>query len=299
MIVILEQSQFEFAGVVFGRSCPIEVTDIEWGAPEIAAADVESETRDGIVFGRDTVGGSTLTLELLTNGQAADEALAAWAALSAVWNAPTWRRTPRAVAPLRLRSWGGPARVVYGRPREWKPANTQAILSGVTAHAAEFRSIDGAYYDDVESERILSMAPDLSGGVTYPITYPAQYGPVSTVDSNTLPVGGDRATWPVITVAGPIVNPTVTFLGTGVRMRVTTTLTHTQTLTIDPRPWAQTIRRSDGANLRGSASPIPMTALALPAQSAPVVQFTGQDPTGDSRCTIRWRDAYTTPGGQP
>lgn len=291
------ESQFEFGGIVFGRDCPIEVTDIDWGSPDLIEADVESQTRDGLVFGRDTAGGSTLTLELLTNGQAADEALSAWSALSSVWNDPKWRRTPRAVAPLRLRSWGGPARVVYGRPREWKPANTQDILSGITAHAAEFRTVDGVYYDDVEQQRDLSMVVDLDGGVTYPITYPARYGPVSTTNSHALAVGGDRATWPVITIAGPITNPSVAFLSTGVRMRVTTTLTHTQTLTIDPRPWAQAIRRSDGANLRGAASPIPMSALALPAQTSTVVQFTGQDPTGTSTCTLRWRDAYTTPGG--
>lgn len=295
--MVLAESQFQLGEVVFGRGCPIEVIDVDWGSPDLEASDVESETRDGVVFGRDTTGGSTLVLELMTNGQHASEALSAWSALSSAWNDPTWRRTPRAVTPLRLRSWGGPPRVVYGRPRAWKPANTQAILSGVTAHAAEFRTADAVFYDDVEQERVLSMVVDLGGGVTYPIVYPARYAPVSTANSHALAVGGDRATWPVITIAGPITNPSIAFLSTGVRMRVVTTLSHTQTLVIDPRPWAQTVRRSDGANLRGAASPVPMSALALPSGAGTVVQFTGQDPTGTATCTIRWRDAYTTPGG--
>jgi hypothetical protein len=296
-VAVLEQSQFELAGApVFGRGCPIEVTDVDWGAPEATTADVTLPGRDGTVFGRDTHAGVALVFTLVTNEATPEGALGAWSALASAWSNPALREDPRTVTALRLRSWGGPTRVVYGRPRAWDPANTQHIRSGVTSHTAEFVTSDSTYYSDTEQSRTLTLAPDLSGGFTVPMVVPLHLGPTTTSDSHLLPVGGDRTVWPVITITGPVANPAITWLSTGVRFAVQTVLAYDQALTIDTRPWAQTVLRSDGASLRGACSPVPMRRLGLPPGGT-TVQFTGQDPTGASSATIRWRDAYSTPGG--
>lgn len=291
----LEESQFEFSGVVFGRGCPVEVIEPDWGSAEITAGDQTRYATDGVIYGRDTHGDMTLVFELMTNGQDAAGGLAAWNALASAWTDPRWRLQPRRVAPLHLRSWGGQEMTVYGRPRKWEAASTADIRVGLTKHVAEFSVNDSTFYSP-EQERVLRMDPAPAGGFTFPITFPLQLGPVSSTDSHTLTNPGDRASWPVIEIAGPITTPAITVLSTGVRFQVTTTLTHTQTLTIDPRPWAQEVRRSDGAHLRGQASPIPMDQLRLPP-GATVMQFTGQDPTGSSSCRVTWRGAYSTPGG--
>lgn len=291
----LAESQFELGGIVFGRGCPVEVIRPDWGSPDITDNDQPLPSRDGVVFGRDTHGSTTLSFDVMTNGATAEDGLAAWNALASVWTDPARRLRPRAVSTLRLRSWGGQERTVYGRPRGWEPASTDDIRVGLTTHMAEFVMADSSYYGS-EFDRVLTMDPAPATGFTFPITFPLQLGPVSTTDSHTLTNPGDRSAWPVITIAGPIVNPAVTILSTGVRFAVTTTLTHTQTLTIDPRPWVQEVRRSDGAHLRGAASPIPMEQLRLPPGPT-VIQFTGQDPTGQSSCRVSWRPAYSTPGG--
>lgn len=241
----LEEGQFEFGGVVFGQGCPVEVVDPDWSGPEITTADTALPGRDGTVFGRDTHGGTIIGFDLMANGDTAADGLAAWTALASAWTNPVWREQPRSVAPLRMRVWGGAARTVFGRPRAWDPATTKDIRSGITKHLADFATADGTFYGP-EQSRTLHLAPDFSGGFELPLELPLQLDPVTTSDSHTITNTGDRSAWPVVTFAGPITNPTLTLLSTGARFRVLTSISHTQTLTIDPRPWAQTVLRSDG-----------------------------------------------------
>src|SRR5690606_20764520 len=107
-------------------------------------------------------------------------------------------------------------------------------------------------------------------------------------------VGGDTDTWPVITIRGPVAQPSIRLVGTDVAVRLDTTLAGDRSVTIDPRPWARSVLRDDGASLAGALRGSPLAALRLPPGQT-VVHFGGTDLSGQSSASIRWRDAALTP----
>lgn len=291
----LEESQFEIGNVVFGRGCPIEVSDFVWGGPEIETGDVDLPGEDGTVFGYDTHGGSTLVWEMASAGTyTAAECRAALQRLAAVWGNRAVRASPRAVVPLRLRVPGGETVVVYGRPRRLEAGATRLIRAGFVEYAADFRTADSTFYDDVEEQVLLDLLPQIGEGLILPFTLPAVLAPLGDSDSSRLTNSGDEATWPVITFSGPITNPGVEWLATGQTIQLITTLAYDQTATIDTRPWARTVLRSDGASLAGTIRGLRLAEMAIPPGSTEV-KFRGQDMTGTARCAIRWRSARSTP----
>ncbi|PRX91991.1 hypothetical protein [Allonocardiopsis opalescens] len=290
----LEPRQFELDGFVFGDFTPMQVDAFDpGGKPATTAGDVANPVGDGVVFGYDRVGGMLLTWDLWTDCADEAEARAQWSAMASRWDARSARRTPRDVVPLRLRTPGGADRVVYGRPRRLEPASVALIADGLVDLVADFQCSDYAFYDDVASSVVLSLVPDMSGGLSIPFTPPVQLAPIQDSDSDQLRNAGDLPTWPVITIQGPIVNPSITFVG-GSSIQLVTTLAFDHVVTIDPRPWVRSITRQDGASLAGYARGARLAELELPPGST-VVQFRGQDLTGTSSCTITVRSAYSVP----
>lgn len=290
----LEQSQFELDGVVFGRNCPVEVAEFLWGAPEIEDGDVNLPGQDGTVFGRDTWGGAALTWELTSAGQFTAQACrAAWRELAQVWATRALRATPRAVMALRLRIWGGSTVVAYGRPRRLEAGNTAMIRAGVVEYAADFRTADSMFYSDTEYTLTLDLVADAGGGVILPATWPLVLAPAGE-RQDAVVVSGDAPTWPVLTIRGPVAQPSLELVGTGRSLRLDATLAYDQAVTIDTRPWARTVRRQDGASLAGALRGASLAEFRLPVGQT-IIAYRGTDMSGQSTATVAWRDAYETP----
>lgn len=60
---------------------------------------------------------------------------------------------------------------------------------------------------------------------------------------------GDVDAWPVWTITGPATSVALVNTTTGARLDLATTLSGDETVTIDTRPGAKTVRRADGTNL--------------------------------------------------
>ena len=105
-------------------------------------------------------------------------------------------------------------------------------------------------------------------------------------------MGGTAPAPFVEVIHGPITNPWIA--GPGWRFDFLTTLAYDQTLTVDTRPWAQTVLRNDGASLAGTltrASTALSDARLLPGGGA-WLTFGGIDGTGTATCSVSWRPTY-------
>jgi hypothetical protein len=290
----LAQGQWELDGLVFGEFQPVEVAAFDLGGPDIAAGDLDVPGGDGRIFGYDYARGRTLAFEFFTNAADGAGARAAWAALASRWHDPAVRLSPRAVVPLRIRDYGMDTIVVYGRPRNLDAVSTGLLDRGRVDLTGTFEAVDDLFYADTEQSVTLDLLPQIGAGLILPFTLPAVLTPVGGSDTTTLVNEGDAGAWPVIEFSGPVTNPGVEWVGTGTRVELVTTLAYDQTATVDTRPWARTVLRSDGASLAGAVRGPRLADLALPP-GATEVRFTGQDMTGAARATIRTRSARSTP----
>lgn len=299
---MLQESQFEIGGYRFGRDLPVEVTVFDVAGAETQVGDLDLPGQDGTVFGRDTKTGSELTFELSVNTRDPDAAKSEWSALATRWDAAAVRSRPRQVVPLRIRTPGERAVVVYGRPRSLERTSSLALMKvGRIDAVATFQCADAYFYADTgvdgeggaRSITLTLVTSAGSGGIVWPVTWPLVWG-TPGVRQDTVVNSGDSPSWPVITFHGPVAQPSIELVGTGRRLSLDVTLAHDRSITIDTRPWARTILRDDGASFAGAVRGASLAEFMLPVGQT-VLAYRGTDLTGQSRCTVTWRDAYTTP----
>lgn len=127
--------------------------------------------------------------------------------------------------------------------------------------------------------------------------------------SNAILNSGTTDTWPVIIITGPCVNPSIKYQGKSASLTLQTTLAANQTAVISTVPWNRYvgITSSVGADPYGS-TPVAasltgvvrgssLDQLIVPAGLVIPVVFSAQDLTGNSRCTVSWRNAFKMIGG--
>jgi len=290
----LRPRQWEIAGVRFGAGTEIEATDFSLGAPERATGDVQLSRRDGTVFGRDYVAGRQMTWELDTSPNwTADAAMAAWSRLAAAWEARDLRRTPRAVMPLTMRLPESPARMVYGRPRDFDGDQLAYLADGQAGLIATFDTADKLFYSAEWRSIGLTMTTRGGGGVVIPTELPFTLA-LSGERQDAVVNDGTAASAPVITIHGPVASPAIEFVGTGLRVRLMRTLAFDESVTIDTRAWAGTARLQNGASVAGDLRGARLSDFALPPGQT-VLHYSGTDLTGQSHATVEWQHAYLTP----
>ncbi len=294
------EQQWELGGVLFGLGTGVEVREFEIGPPDIETGDLVLPGQDGSVFGRDTHSGRTLTWELFTARQwDAAAARARWGELQSTWADPSWRLRPRAVVPLRFRLPGSQTVVVYGRPRRFEAPDAGLIRQGHVEMLADFKCVDSLFYDDTGEEggahsiTLTLVADSSTTGIVWPVTWPVVWG-AQGVRQDAVVNTGDSPSWPVVTFHGPVSNPSIELVGAGRVLRLDTTLAHDRSITVDTRPWVRSILRDDGASMAGVARGAALGDFQLPVGQT-VLAYRGTDMSGQSRCVITWRNAYTTP----
>lgn len=301
MAVELPTRAVDLDGLVIGNP-PVgdyALTDLHTGGkPETAVGDKPRPREDGVFFGRDLLAtGRVITLEGAVSTDDSATCLAAWETLNSAWDADTTRLSPGAVLPLRLRIAGAPTRVVYGRPRELDPKEDPGfslVDAGRIDFAAQFRAVNHLYYDDLEQTEVIGVVPATSSGLTSPLMVPLSMN--TTVDEanaqGTVDVGGTQPATPVITIYGPITNPTWFAIGYG-WLQLQMTLAADQFVTLDCRPWVRTVRLNgvtDCAGLLTSTSLRLSQARLFPGRHRVVLR--GTSATGTAYMTTTWRDTY-------
>lgn len=296
MAAVLAEWQFEVEDVVFGSDVGsgmwTEPDQFQPGSPEIRDQDVPNDAGDGVRPGQDFYGAANWSWQLYSNAMNAAGALAASGALRAVWPSEALRQDPGAVTALRYRI-GGRTRRVYGRPRHWTTVTSRKVHTGNVGVACDFVVFDHRFYADNEQSVELSLSavhPDT--GVVVPFVPPF----ISTASTESHPevitVGGEVPTPVIVEFRGPVTRARLAVPSAGWVAQLTGTVVDDDSVTLDARPWAMT---STVASSGGAAAVSPretrLAELLLPPGQH-TLEFTGIDPSGTARVTVRWRDAY-------
>lgn len=114
-----------------------------------------------------------------------------------------------------------------------------------------------------------------------------------TTSANTFHVDGDMPTWPVVTVQGPIVNPTVEVTGR-FRFTANTSLRYDETLVIDTRPGRRSVLRNGSQIAALTRTSTMLSDSALPPGNYTLI-LSGSSSSGAPTARVDWRAAYSTP----
>lgn len=290
----LAEFQFELDGYVFGNGRPIFIDQdgFDPGDTEIITQDQSNPVTGARMMGRDTPGAATWTFAMHVDQEDPDTALAELAALGAIWrNEDVGFRDARVVKMLRYRV-GARTRCVFGRPRRFSYKPNNKILGGYLPPLATFDLSDSLHYGDTENMIEIHMAPSVPGGFSWPAVWPLVFErPTDWADPGVVVVGGDAATAPVVTFYGPVTDPKIV-VG-DFTLGLTGTIYDGGSVTIDARPWAQTISRAGNAGTAALGRTTRLSRALLRPGSYGAV-FSGIDMTGSARCRILWRDAWHT-----
>lgn len=267
----------------FNRTTP------EFGGSDIRTADVDRPRSDGRAFGMDFRSGQTISFDLGVRSTSEETVRAETETLSRVWRADAVRLLPGAVAELRA-EYAGRARIVYGRPRRFAPNFSDAGINNFVTVVADFACVDDVFYADTEASLAFGIVPRSGGGLLAPLASPLATT-LSSDRSQGIHVDTEMPVWPVVTIAGPIVNPVVT-IGDLVRLSLVGSLAYGETAVIDTRPWRRSALR-DGASVAGALRGTRLSQASLPA-GAYEVGFSGTDPTGTASVTVSWRAAFSS-----
>lgn len=121
------------------------------------------------------------------------------------------------------------------------------------------------------------------GGRTYNLIPPRAYGVNGSPGTVSIVNAGSRVTWPVLSIAGPVVNPSVRVIG-GASLTTLMTVAAGQTLVIDTG--ARTVLL-DGVTRRHFLSTDSQWFSAPPGQT----DLLYSADSGSGQLTVQWRDA--------
>lgn len=292
--VSLVDGQYEIGDFLFGEdgtnSPPYRVEEMTPDSPDSENNDVGNPEEDGLRMGSEYRRGRLITFKMnvLTQGSALD----ALDSLEDAWGGDEYRFDSESYTTLRMKR-GGRTRRMYGRPRRFS-ATTKRSTSGWVPVTADFQCIHHHYYDDLPKEVTVGLVPPTTGGFTVPFTVPFGVTGTSGSRTGTLTVAGKKPSWPIYTIHGPITYPIIEMVGIG-KIPMPISLSDTQFVVIDTRPWVRRVTRNDGVNMAGA---IDVFASALKDMYIPpgIWNFLlrGIDPTGTAFLVIDWLDTHAS-----
>jgi hypothetical protein len=281
---------------VFGTGTPWVVTNFDYGTADIQTNDIAAPRSDGILFGRDFVGGPQFLLDVAvipdypTFGNSV-EATDLWGQFKSRWRNDRGRLTPGYASMLRL-SRGGRIRRVYGRTRQCTPS-PEKDANGWWIAGAQWQCMDDYFYGDEERTNTVAIVPPQAGGYLIPPDDPWSSIGVS-YEPGVVHIGGNDPAWMTFMFRGPITRPVVEVVGHWA-IGLNVTLREGEWIGIDPRPWQRGVRTSSGVDLGGAllpGSPV-LSAVKLDPGVYEIV-LRGTDETGTATMTVAWRETFSS-----
>ncbi|MFH9425974.1 hypothetical protein [Streptomyces sp. NPDC017529] len=290
----LEDGQHQLGPVLIGKGTAVTIAAIEGlGQPPLRTADVELAGEDGLWLGADYYSGRTLRLDAAIKIPGKPQGvLDKLAELQNAADTPAVRGFGGSTMDLRLKMPGRQARVVRGRLRKLE-ADLTAYRHGWVPLDVEFQASDHLFYADTSDTTSIPLGLLTTGGLTFPLEFPVIINgdPAAVGRPGFLTVGGTASTWPVLRIAGPCANPTVTHVGSGLSLTVQTTLaSSSEWVEIDTRPGWRTVLRENG----GGAPLTPQSRIDLfrltPGMNE--IRWTATDNTLTSSLAVTWWPAW-------
>lgn len=281
----LNNYQFQFGSFQFGGAgSPYQIIDIDGleSLPDLRVQDDNRGYNDGMYSGRDFLSGRTLTFTINTFGSGATSAMTNFNALQAAL-------LPQSSGTTTLQFLLSPSdseMQIGARVRTRHTKIDPEYTFGFIRSQITMFCPDPRYYSNVATTGV--MQPQTPLGRTYNRTYNLIYGGGSLINSLTVTNAGNWTTYPVITIQGPMINPTIGNLTTGQYMTLNTSLTNTDSLVIDLNQKLVTLNGVTARNLVAGNS---QWFGAPPGVSN--FYFTGTNAViGTTSATVVYRSAY-------
>lgn len=282
---------FELDGVRFGADQPVAVETFDRGAAEWRTQDAPEPMGDGVVFGRDYLGGPLWSWTMFTDAYSPTEALTMLSVIEGVWRNRAGRRVPGEVQRL-LYTVAGRTRAVYGRPRRFTAPLSDELDGGIVPITADFQCADARTYSVFESSVAVPLYSASRGGFSFPTSFPLRWSAVGTRTA-VAEVGGDASAWCTVRIRGPVRDPVVSAGDWSVAL--SGVVPQGRTVVVSARPWDRGGRWEDDGS---SAAPLltrrtRLSRLLLDPGRHPVT-FSGADATSSASAEVSWFDAYNS-----
>lgn len=292
-LIDLEDDQHQLGGLLIGTGTAITIAAIEGlGQPPLRTGDVEPAGEDGLWLGIDYYSGRTVRIDAAI--KVPGDATTVWdvlAALQADADTPAVRGAGGTTMDLRLKFPGRPARTVRGRLRKLEPDVTK-YRHGWVPLDIEFQGDGYLYYADEPDTTSIPLGLLSTGGLTFPLEFPFVIAgdPAAIGRPGYLTVEGTAPTSPILRIAGPCSNPTVTHVASGRTLTVLVTLAEGEWVEIDTRPGWRTVLRDNG----GGASLDPRSRIDEFVLTPGIneIRWTATDNTLTSTLAVTWWPAY-------
>lgn len=272
-------------------SAQVDITDAEG-----TYQDRNHPTSDGVVMGKDVLGGFDLNFALTTIPayppvvKPWDAPLNLFSAFKSKWRADDIRLIPGAYATLMNVDRN---KLVYGRPRKMGQ-DLKKARRGVIGYQAQFATNDPNFYSGTEKTAIITPNPGSSGGLVGPLVSPLTVVG-STLDVSAAVNAGDLPTWPIVEFQGPFDSASLELLSGATvvwSLSIPTQLKFDEKITIDTRPWSRS------ATLNGKPANGRVRGTQLEKCKLPVGSYQWRykvvDRTGTAFARMKWRDAYAS-----
>jgi phage-related protein len=283
MPVVTNSYEFSFGGLNFGGgSSPYQILSVDGleGLPGIRNQDDNRGYQDGMFSGRDFLAGRTITITFQTFGSGGNSAQTNFNTIQAKLLPQTSGTTP-----LYFILPPSGEQFVNARVRVLRTAVDPNYTYGMITSQVEFFCPDPNYYNSTQQSASLSVSA--APGRTYNRTYNLVYGFGSYTTLTNVVNSGWATTYPIITITGPITNPTLGNVTTGQYLNLSGTITNTDTLVIDTQNRLITLNGASARNLLSTGT----WFNAPPGTSQ--YYLTGSTTTaGVTAATVTWYNAY-------
>lgn len=293
MVAALADSQFELDGFLFGMGTPLVVRTLDPGTAEEINQDENDPVGDGVLPGRDRLGGQTWTFELTTNCRDQRSASAAARQLSGVWRRGK-RLRPGETMTLRYRTRGGDTYRVVGRPRKFAGPNGDVLMvQGAGKIVCEFLLTMPLMFDDVEASLDLGLVTTPGAGLVWPITFPITFGAAAGSRQGIVDVGGEEPTPFRVEIHGPVTGRATSPFVSGNGWRVELPglqVAYDETVVVDMA--AHTVTKNGVSVTKYLSRASTLSARLMPGGQE--IVFGATDPTNTSVARFFWRPAHSS-----
>jgi hypothetical protein len=275
---------FAFNGFVFGGTgSPYQILSVEGleSLPTLRTQDDDQGYNDGMFSGRDFLSGRNITVNMYILASSG-------ASAQANFNTMQLNLQPQQSGTnvLQFQMSGSALQRANVRVRGGKSIIDPDYTYGLIRAQYEFFSPDPKYYDDALQTASMPISNPL--GRTYNRVYPLLYGGGSSGSTTAVTNSGWATTYPIITVTGPITNPTVGNTTSQNFITVQGTYSNTDSVVIDLSQRLVTVNSVAARNLVTGSS---TWYGAAPGTSQFYLTGTATL-AGTTTATVTWRNAY-------
>jgi hypothetical protein len=283
---VIANYSFSFNSQVFGgEGSPYQILAVDGleGLPGIRNQDDNRGYADGMFTGRDFLAGRNISITFQVTGSPGASAQANFNTLQRALLPQTSGTTPLYF----LLSNAEGEQVINARVRGMQVTLDPNYTYGYIVGQVNFFCPDPRYYDSNIQTATLAYTPP--GGRTYDRVYNLVYGGGSVEIVTTITNNGWTATYPTITLNGPITNPILGNDTEGMELNFTCTLTNTDFLVIDLYNKLITLNGNPARNLLTSGE----WFSAQPGNNSfYLTGNAGSTVVGVTGAVVTWQSAY-------